>query len=663
MTAETSTTERIKHLVPIERLPAERQAVVAAAAELRQLAAGDAIYEQGDDDDLLYYLLEGAVEILWKGKRQARFDATSKAARRAFDRPGRKRHTVRAISDVVIATVSGALLAEQMEAAKLVLRGADLEVSDIAEEKSSNWMIKMLQSNLMSGLSATSIQAVFARMEKIEVAADEIVIEQNGPGDYYYVIDSGYCEVTRKIPGSKREIHLADLSPGDAFGEEAIIADTVRGASVTMLSDGYLMRLASADFKELIQAPLLKPMPVVSAIAAVQDGSTWLDLRYREDFMRRAPQDSVNMPLNVLRLQAHRLDKDRDYVVCSDSPKRSAVGAFLLLERGFRVRYIDEQISVVLSRYPGQLRSVAAGTHKNNNNERENPGSAKRTPENRTQGQATKEDKTVAEEDYMNRLESTIEKIDRLYVGKEKDLERSAKAEPNDYAHTVTGQRLADLIDDMEAQQRKLIAETGGNTEAQAESEPRVDVDVTGGYAPGEHLSHTHNPNILLVDTKVPLPVDLDLSKDPDETLLDGPADGDLIRQTFAGFERQVRACVESAVEQRAIALEEAYQDKLKRLRRAAAIEIRKRQDKLKTRFDLHYKKKELSLRKHYKKLMVLANKVTEQKAQLQSAKKQFEDKLQAANALYKEVEEMRAALKAHVDEDREENHDRAPVS
>lgn len=39
----------------------------------------------------------------------------------------------------------------------------------------------------------------------------------------------------------------------------------------------------------------------------------------------------------------------------------------------------------------------------------------------------------------------------------------------------------------------------------------------------------------------------------------------------------------------------------------------------------------------------------TRQKAQLEDAKRQFEDKLQAANALYNEVEDMRASLKEHL--------------
>ena len=53
-------------------------------------------------------------------------------------------------------------------------------MSDIASEKSSNWMIKMLQSELFERLPATNIQKVFGRMERINVAADEVVVEQGG---------------------------------------------------------------------------------------------------------------------------------------------------------------------------------------------------------------------------------------------------------------------------------------------------------------------------------------------------------------------------------------------------------------------------------------------------------------------------------------------------
>ncbi len=46
---------------------------------------------------------------------------------------------------------------------------------------------------------------------------------------------------------------------------------------------------------------------------------------------------------------------------------------------------------------------------------------------------------------------------------------------------------------------------------------------------------------------------------------------------------------------------------------------------------------------------MALANKISKQKAQLQQAKVQFEEKLSAANAVYRQVEDMRKALRQHI--------------
>lgn len=48
---------------------------------------------------------------------------------------------------------------------------------------------------------------------------------------------------------------------------------------------------------------------------------------------------------------------------------------------------------------------------------------------------------------------------------------------------------------------------------------------------------------------------------------------------------------------------------------------------------------------------MALTNKITEQKAQLQRAKKQFEEKITAANTVYKQVEGMRKTLRKHIGE------------
>ncbi len=242
----------------------------------------------------------------------------------------------------------------QLEQGDLLAGPQEDEVSEIVAEKSSNWMTKMLQSALFARLTATNIQKIFWRMEQIAVESDEVAVKQGGFGEYYYVVERGYCKVSCQIRGEK-EIHLADLGPGEAFCEAALIANDERNASVTMLSQGTLMRLSLDDFNELIHKPLLREVSAKLAIAQVDCGWRWLDIRYPEEHAMGVMRNSQNIPFNILRLHANRLDKKRPYIVCSDDPTQSAGRAFLLLERGLPVVYLNDKISALLNAHPSTL--------------------------------------------------------------------------------------------------------------------------------------------------------------------------------------------------------------------------------------------------------------------------------------------------------------------
>ncbi len=69
---------------------------------------------------------------------------------------------------------------------------------------------------------------------------------------------NGKCVVTRETPLNRDGIKLAELGVGDTFGEEALIAEAKRNATVTMITDGVLMRLNKKDFRELMNEPLLQ---------------------------------------------------------------------------------------------------------------------------------------------------------------------------------------------------------------------------------------------------------------------------------------------------------------------------------------------------------------------------------------------------------------------
>ena len=258
----------------------------------------------------------------------------------------------------------------------------------------------------------------------------------------------------------------------------------------------------------------------------------------------------------------------------------------------------------------------------------------------------------MSTEKAIDRLESTIDRIDKAYLEKEQELDARGKTPTADYAHTATGKNLANLIDDMERSEKLLNnGATGGEDEAHAtengsQRSTKVDMDVTGGIDRASHLSERKTPTSCLSIRRCRSTQTLTWK-------------WMVVRKRCRSMIPSARCCASSNSEFAAslrvscrgevAKVEQKYKRKYAKLQQLAAQEVSKRQAAYKQKVDLHYKKKELQLRKHYHKLMALANKVTAQKAQLQDARRQFEDKLQAANALYKEVEDMRTTLKKHL--------------
>ena len=128
---------------------------------------------------------------------------------------------------------------------------------------------------------------------------------------------------------------IAQLKAGDSFGEEALISEGNRNATVTMLTDGMLLRLAKSDFDELLRKPLLKEVDLGEARARAARGGQWLDVRYPSEYQQDKVPGALNIPLSEIRNAASILDSRREYVVYCQTGRRSSAAAFLFAQRGF----------------------------------------------------------------------------------------------------------------------------------------------------------------------------------------------------------------------------------------------------------------------------------------------------------------------------------------
>ena len=198
-----------------------------------------------------------------------------------------------------------------------------------------------LQNGVFSMLPAANIEAMFARMTPLQVEANQNIITQGQEGDYYYLIQHGTAHVTRIKDPSQPPIMLAEISNGAGFGEEALASDTKRNATVTMKTDGQLLRLKKQDFIELLKAPIVSTINMADAKTKVAAGAEWLDVRFESEYAYHHIEGAISAPLHELRSTLSQLDNTKEYVVYCQTGRRSSAAAFILAQFGFKAMVLE----------------------------------------------------------------------------------------------------------------------------------------------------------------------------------------------------------------------------------------------------------------------------------------------------------------------------------
>jgi len=323
--------EALRTLVPISALSDEKLTELMVNTHIEELAAGEAVFREGDIDPRAVYLLAGKV-VMMSGKSTAdTVIGGTEASRYPL-----AHHIPRQLSAMAKTVVRFIRIDTQLLDTLLTSdndKGESYEVSEILEEDDSDWMTQMLQSESFANLPAENIQALFMHMEEVELKAGDHVITQGEPGEYYFMMRTGRAKVVVETDGKKKVV--AELKSGDSFGEESLISNAPRNASIIMQTDGVLMRLAQEDFEELMKEPLIKWVTSDEAESIVDEGGVWLDVRMPAEHSSGCIKGSHNLPLSLLRSRADKLKTSRKYVTYCDNGKRSSVASFLLSQRGF----------------------------------------------------------------------------------------------------------------------------------------------------------------------------------------------------------------------------------------------------------------------------------------------------------------------------------------
>ena len=337
--------EEFTALVPISGLRPENQRDLFKQSQPRPQRSGDFLFRAGDANTESLYLISGEIALEDEdGKVLKRITAHSEAAKHRLAHQIPRSVSARCLGPASVIGIDNSLL----DVLLTWDQTGSFEVQELsagtAATDTDDWMTRLLQLPAFQMIPPGNLQTLFMRLESIEFPASHPVVQQGDVGDYFYVIDRGHCLVTRESPTHPKPIRLAELGPGMSFGEEALIADTVRNATVTMMSAGTLLRLSKDDFRSLLHQSMTRQISKADADEMVASSDADLiDVRLPSEYQLQHIAGARNLPLYLLRMKLAGLPQNKPYVVYCDSGRRSSVAAFIMTQKGFDVRVLDSQ--------------------------------------------------------------------------------------------------------------------------------------------------------------------------------------------------------------------------------------------------------------------------------------------------------------------------------
>jgi CRP-like cAMP-binding protein len=327
----------LRSFSPLDAMKPENLLALARRTRRLQAPKGRLLFTEGDEEKHTFYLVSGTVDLLAEGEIVGTIRSGTPKSKAPLA------HALPRPYSAVVTSDRIEYLHIDSEFLDVVVtwdqtgsyQVAELRAALDEEPAGDDWMTALLQTKAFHKIPPANIQAVFMRLQRADYRAGEVVIKQGDQGDYFYVVVKGRCIVTRETPLNKEGVKLAELKMGDTFGEESLISDVKRNATVTMATDGCLMRLGKDDFNKLLHEPFLDWIDYNEAKRIAAGGGQWIDVRLPSEFEHYRAQGAINIPLHSLRLKLKSLDRERHYIVCCDTGRRSSACAYILSERGF----------------------------------------------------------------------------------------------------------------------------------------------------------------------------------------------------------------------------------------------------------------------------------------------------------------------------------------
>lgn len=330
--------------VPLNALKPESQRDLAKKATIGQSKAGAYLFKIGEQAKAAIYVLSGEVALEdASGKVLGKVVGGTPDSFHRLAHQSPRKVSAKCLNEVRYMNVDASLLDVMLTWDQT----GTFEVGELSaqEAESGDWMGKLLQMRTFQMVPPANLQGMFMKMQEVKVEPGQVIVRQGEDGDFFYVIMEGRCMVTREQAAGQKPVKLAELEHGSCFGEEALISEAKRNATITMMTRGKLMRLSKEDFRQLLNDPLARKISFAEADKMVNAGKAkWLDVRLPSEFQNYSLPGAVNMPLYMLRLKLAALDQKMTHIVCCDTGRRSSVAVFVLTQKGYDAYVLEKGI-------------------------------------------------------------------------------------------------------------------------------------------------------------------------------------------------------------------------------------------------------------------------------------------------------------------------------
>lgn len=327
-------TAQIQRFIPFDELSAH--AVSELLPHFRAYSLGDKkiLFKRGEEDDECHFLLEGTVDLADDQFRITQIKGDDDENFLALD-ASHPIHRHAAVSQSLCQ-----LFAIKRQYLELITTWSELrQAYGLEEENEHDWLESLLTSDLFNRVPPANIQKLLTRFNERSVTLGEDIINEGEEGHECYVIKTGKAIVSRKL--SNKQETLAALGSGDLFGEDALVSNLPRNASITMSSNGVLMVLTKEDFDTLLKKPVIEYVSESELNALIDEGDTGtvlLDVRLPQEVAASPVHRATTIPLAQLRNRLHELSKAFVYVITGEG--RAEAAAYILTEAGYQARVL-----------------------------------------------------------------------------------------------------------------------------------------------------------------------------------------------------------------------------------------------------------------------------------------------------------------------------------